>query len=80
MKYIMINDISTHTLITQIRKIENLQKIALWYSFRKAIIFFNTSSDEMSKLAQSKFCHFGWYQYLLWFMDYTCYKGIVHAT
>ena len=49
----MINDISTHTLITQIRKIKNLQNMTLSYSFRKAIIFFNTSGDEMNKLAQS---------------------------
>ena len=59
----------THTLITQIRKIENIQELVLSYSFRKAIIFFNSSSDEMNKLAQSKFCHSGWYQYLFWPMD-----------
>ena len=38
---------------------ENLQKMALSYSFRKAIIFFDTCSDERNKFAQSKFCHSG---------------------
>ena len=39
MKYIMIINISTHSLIKQIYKLEDLEKMALSYSFRKAIIF-----------------------------------------
>ena len=55
MKYIMITDIDTHTPITQILKIENIQQMVLSYSFRKAVVFFDTSSDEMNKLPQQSF-------------------------
>ena len=46
-------------------------KMALSYSFSKAIIFFNISSDEMDKLAQSKFRNSGGHQYLFWLMNYS---------
>ena len=65
----MKNDISAHTLHNANTHNIEPAKMALSYSFRKAIIFFIHSSDEMNQLTQSRLCHCGLHQYLLWPID-----------
>ena len=67
MNEIYNDNISTHMLIMRLHKIENIQKMVLSYSFRKSITFFNSSSNETSKLTPSS-CQPGWYQWLYQFL------------
>jgi len=43
--------------------------IANSYSFAKAIMHYFTYIGVTNKLARLKFCHLGWYSYLVWPMD-----------